>query len=66
MMLAGLGMLVLGMFAGGFLPFYGVVLAALFLAGLGKSIFDPAIQAYISKRVPFHQRGLFTGLIEFS
>jgi predicted MFS family arabinose efflux permease len=66
MMLAGLGMLVLGMFAGGFLPFYGVVLAALFLAGLGKSIFDPAIQAYISQRVPFHQRGLFIGLIEFS
>ena len=32
MMLAGLGMLMVGMFAGGFLPFYGVVLAALFLA----------------------------------
>ncbi len=66
MMLAGLGMLVLGMFAGGFLPFYGVVLAAFFLAGLGKSVFDPAIQAYISQRVPFHRRGLFIGLIEFS
>ena len=66
MMLSGLGMLVLGMFAGGFLPFYGVVLAALFLAGLGKSVFDPAIQAYISQRVPFHRRGLFIGLIEFS
>lgn len=66
MMLSGLGMLVLGMFAGGFLPFYGVVLAALFLAGLGKSIFDPAIQAYVGQRVPFHRRGLFIGLIEFS
>ncbi len=66
MMLAGLGMLVIGMFAGGFLPFYGVVLAALFLAGLGKSVFDPAIQAYIGQRVPFHRRGLFIGLIEFS
>jgi DHA1 family inner membrane transport protein len=66
MMLVGLGMLVLGMFAGGFLPVYGVVLAALFLAGLGKSIFDPAIQAYIGQRVPFHRRGLFIGLIEFS
>jgi MFS transporter, DHA1 family, inner membrane transport protein len=66
MMLAGLGMLVVGMFAGGFLPVYGVVLAALFLAGLGKSIFDPAIQAYIGQRVPFHRRGLFIGLIEFS
>jgi predicted MFS family arabinose efflux permease len=66
MMLIGLGMLVLGMFAGGLLPFYGVVLTALFLAGLGKSVFDPAIQAYIGQRVPFHRRGLFIGLIEFS
>ena len=66
MMLSGLGMLVLGMFAGGFFPFYAVVLAALFLAGLGKSVFDPAIQAYIGQRVPFHHRGLFIGLIEFS
>jgi MFS transporter, DHA1 family, inner membrane transport protein len=66
MMLYGLGMLVLGMFAGGFLPFYTVVLAAFLLAGLGKSVFDPAIQAYISQRVPFHRRGLFIGLIEFS
>ena len=66
MMLSGLGMLVLGMFAGGFLPFYAVILAALFLAGLGKSVFDPAIQAYIGQRVPFHRRGLFIGLIEFS
>jgi len=66
MMLSGLGMLVLGMFAGGFLPFYGIVLAALFLAGMGKSVFDPAIQAYIGQRVPFHRRGLFIGLIEFS
>lgn len=66
MMLSGLGMLVLGMFAGGLLPFYGVILAAFFLAGLGKSVFDPAIQAYIGQRVPFHRRGLFIGLIEFS
>jgi MFS transporter, DHA1 family, inner membrane transport protein len=66
MMLAGLGLMVIGMFAGGLLPVYGVVLGALFLAGLGKSIFDPAIQAYIGQRVPFHRRGLFIGLIEFS
>jgi DHA1 family inner membrane transport protein len=66
MMLSGLGMLVLGMFAGGFLPFYGVILAAFFLAGLGKSVFDPAIQAYIGRHVPYHRRGLFIGLIEVS
>jgi MFS family permease len=30
MMLAGLGMLATGMFAGGFLPFYGVILVSFF------------------------------------
>jgi len=66
MMLAGLGMLVVGMFAGGIFPFYGVILAALFLAGLGKSIFDPALQAYVGERVPFHRRGLIIGVLELS
>jgi DHA1 family inner membrane transport protein len=66
MMLAGLAMLTLGMFAGGFLPFYGVILVSLFLAGLGKSVFDPAIQAYVSERVPYHRRGLAIGFLEFS
>jgi MFS family permease len=54
------------MFAGGFFPFYGVILIALFLAGLGKSIFDPALQAYVGARVPFHRRGLVIGFLEFS
>jgi len=66
MMLAALAMLALGMFAGGFFPFYGVILVALFLAGIGKTIFDPAIQAYVSERVPFKNRGLVIGLIEYS
>lgn len=66
MMLLGLGLLTIGLFAGGFLPFYGVVLVALLLAGLGKSIFDPAIQAYVGQRVPFQRRGLVIGVLEFS
>ena len=66
MMLTGMTLLVAGMFAGGLFPFYGVILVALFLAGLGKSIFDPALQAYVSERVPFHRRGLAIGLLEFS
>ena len=66
MMLAGLGMLAVGMFAGGFLPFYGVILVSFFLAGLGKSVFDPAIQAYVSERVPYNRRGLAIGFLEFS
>jgi predicted MFS family arabinose efflux permease len=66
MMLTGMTLLVAGMFAGGLFPFYGVILIALFLAGLGKSMFDPALQAYVSERVPFHRRGLVIGFLEFS
>ncbi|MFC1811468.1 MFS transporter [Thermodesulfobacteriota bacterium] len=66
MMFVGLGMLVVGMFSAGCLPFYGVILTALFLAGLGKSLFDPALQAYIGERVPFERRGLVIGVLEFS
>ena len=66
MMLAGLGLLAIGMIGGGLLPFYGVILIALFLAGLGKSIFDPALQAYVGERVPYHRRGLVIGLAEIA
>jgi len=66
MMLAGLGSLALGMFAGGLLPFFGVVLAALLLAGLEKTVFGPALQAYVGERVPFNRRGMVIGVLEFS
>lgn len=66
MMLSGLALLVGGMFAAGLLPFYGMVLAALFLAGLGKSIFDPAVQAYVSERVPYRRRGMAIGFLEIA
>jgi len=66
MMLCSLGMLGLGMLAAGFVPWYGVVLIALFLAGLGKSIFDPAIQAFAGERVPYHRRGQAVGFLEVS
>jgi predicted MFS family arabinose efflux permease len=66
MMLAGLGIVVVAMFAAGLLPFYGVVLTALFAAGIGKITFDPAIQAYVGERVPFHRRGMVVGVLEMS
>jgi predicted MFS family arabinose efflux permease len=65
-MLGGLGMLVLGMLGAGILPVYYVVMAALFLAGLGKSVFDPAIQAYVSSHVTYQHRGRAIGLLETS
>jgi DHA1 family inner membrane transport protein len=59
-------MLVVGMLTGGFIPLYGVILLAFFLAGLAKTVFDPALQAYVGERVPFQRRGLVIGLLEFS
>jgi MFS transporter, DHA1 family, inner membrane transport protein len=64
MLLAGLGFLSAGMLGGGLFPYYGVILIGLFLAGLGKSSFDPALLAYVGERVPFRRRGLFVGLME--
>jgi predicted MFS family arabinose efflux permease len=43
-----------------------MVLLALFLAGLGKSIFDPALQAYVAEQVPYQRRGAVMGLMELS
>jgi MFS transporter, DHA1 family, inner membrane transport protein len=64
MLLAGLGSLAAGMLGAALLPWYVVVLIGLFLAGLGKSMFDPALQAYVGERVPFSRRGLVVGFME--
>jgi len=64
MMIAALGLLAGGMLAGGVFPVYGMVLVALVMVGLAKSIFDPALQAYVGKRVPYHRRGRIIGIME--
>jgi MFS transporter, DHA1 family, inner membrane transport protein len=66
MMLMGMGMLSLGMLAAAIFPFYYSVMIALFLSGLGKSIFDPAIQAYVSRQVSYEKRGMVIGFLEMS
>jgi predicted MFS family arabinose efflux permease len=66
MMLAGLTLLALGMGCGAWWPVYGSVLGGLLLAGLGKNLFDPALQAYVAARVPFGRRGRIMGLLETS
>lgn len=66
MMLIGLSGLALGMLGGGLLPIYAMILLALFLAGLGKSLFDPALQSFVGEQVPYERRGLTMGVIEFS
>jgi MFS transporter, DHA1 family, inner membrane transport protein len=66
MMVAGMAMLGAGMLAAAFFPFYAVVLVALFLAGLGKSVLDPALQAWAGSHVPFDRRALVIGILETS
>lgn len=66
MMLAGMWMTALGLLVGALFPHYFWVMAGLFIAGLGKTIFDPAIQAYIGKVVPYHHRGRAVGVLEAS
>ncbi len=66
LMLGGLASLAAGMFAAGILPLYGTLIFTVILAGLGKTIFDPAIQAYVGVRVPFNRRGLVIGILELS
>ncbi|MDM8528066.1 MFS transporter, partial [Anaerolineales bacterium HSG24] len=66
MMLLGLAILSFGMGFVGIFPFYGVLVVTMFLAGLGKSIYDPALQSYIGEHVPYQRRGLAIGLVEYS
>ena len=66
MMLAGSAMLAGGMLVGGAVGVYWGVLLALFLAGLGKICFDPAVQSYIGEWVPYEKRGRAVGLSEFA
>ena len=66
MMLLGLAWLATGMLAAAALPLYATVLLALLLAGIGKSCFDPAVQAFIGARVSWERRGSAIGLVEFA
>ena len=66
MMIIGMVLLAVGMLAGGWFPIYSVMVIALFLAGMGKIVFDPAVQAYIGEQVPYQRRGMAIGWIEIS
>jgi MFS transporter, DHA1 family, inner membrane transport protein len=66
MMITGLGLLGIGMLAAGCFPVYAFVLIALLLSGLGKSIFDPAVQAWAGSRIPYRRRALVIGILETS
>jgi predicted MFS family arabinose efflux permease len=64
MMRAGLAVLALGMAICGLVPQYWFVFFGLVLASFGKTIFDPAIQSFIGRHVPYEKRGRAIGAIE--
>ena len=66
MMLAGMTMLAGGMLVAAAHPTFVTVLMALFLAGLGKTFFDPALKAYVGDWIPYERRGRVMGVLEFS
>ncbi len=66
MMQAGLAALAMGMLLCGLAPVYWVVFLGLVLASFGKILFDPALQAFIGKNVPYSKRARAIGTIEIS
>ncbi len=66
MMRYGLGALCIGMLLCGLFPTYWVVFFGLMAASLGKTLFDPAVQAFIGHNIPFQRRGRVIGIVEMS
>lgn len=63
-MRAGLVMLAAGMLLCGLVPTYWPVFIGLVIASFGKTLFDPAIQAFIGKNIPYERRGRIVGVVE--
>ncbi len=59
--LAGLGLLVVGSSSGYFLAMIGMM-----LMGLGSFSFIPALQAYLSNRLPYERRARGLGIVEYA
>ena len=66
MMQAGLAMLAVGMLTCGLVPEYWPLFFGLIIASFGKTVFDPAIQAFIGHTVPYENRGRVIGFLEMS
>jgi predicted MFS family arabinose efflux permease len=50
----------------GIFPLYWIVFLGVVVASFGKTIFDPAVQAFIGQKVPFERRGRVIGIVEMS
>jgi predicted MFS family arabinose efflux permease len=66
MMALGLVLASISMLAVGLLPHYAVLMFGLLAIGIGISICDPALHAYIGRNIPFAKRGQAMGLTELA
>jgi len=62
----GLVLLIAGMLLCALLSWYWAAMLGLILASLGKTVFDPALQAYIGHQVEYGRRGRVIGFSETS
>jgi predicted MFS family arabinose efflux permease len=65
-MLTGIAFFTVGVGLVALHPGLATFSAALILAILSKSVFDPAVQAYFGDLVPYHQRGTAIAVIEMA
>jgi predicted MFS family arabinose efflux permease len=63
-MLAGIGVFTTGIAFVAIYPSFWTLALALMLAMVGKYMFDPAMQAYFSDRIPYHRRGTALAVTE--
>jgi predicted MFS family arabinose efflux permease len=63
-MLAGIAVFTTGLAFVAIYPSFWTLALALMLAMLGKYMFDPAMQAYFSDRIPYHKRGTALAVTE--
>lgn len=65
-MLACMGILIAAATLGFLRPLFAVFAVIIVVFGVVKMIFDPAMQAYLADRVPYHKRGFALGVTELS
>lgn len=63
-MRSGLLLLIVGMLACGVSSWYWLAMLGLVLASFGKTLFDPALQAFIGSKVDYSRRGRAIGFSE--
>jgi DHA1 family inner membrane transport protein len=47
-------------------PTYSILFAGLILFGIGKTILDPSMHAYLGDRIEYHRRGVAIAILEMS